>query len=262
MLLDNKVVIVSGIGPGMGIHLATLAAQEGAILAIAARNADRLEAAIADVKAVRSDAQVIAVPTDISKRPDCKRLVDQTIAKFGRVDALINSAYIGGAQGPVETADLDDWRRTFDVNLFGTLSLCQEVIPHMKAARKGAIVNINTQVVHKPLAGQSGYAASKGALATATSHLAIEVGKYGIRVNSVFMGWMWGPSVARYFEGVAKETGTTVEALRAGIAQTLALNIVPEDRECAKSALFLASDYASVVTGACLDVNGGDFIAR
>jgi len=138
--------------------------------------------------------------------------------------------------------------------------LVQAVLPHMKHRRGGAIVNVNSQVVHKPLAGQGGYACSKAALACATSYLALECGKYGIRFNSVFLGWMWGPAVAGYFEGMAKELKTTVQALKQNVTDGIALGIIPEDRECAKSVLYLISDYASVVTGASLDVNGGEYL--
>jgi NAD(P)-dependent dehydrogenase (short-subunit alcohol dehydrogenase family) len=260
MLLTEKVVVVSGVGPGLGVHLATLAAQEGASVVLAARTSANLNAVEQAVRAARPDAAVLSIPTDIREPAACANLASRVIERFGRVDALINSAYIPGILGPIETANLADWRATFDVNLFGTLNLVQAVLPHMKHRRAGAIVNVNSQVVHKPLAGQSGYACSKAALACATSYLALECGKYGIRFNSVFLGWMWGPAVASYFEGMAKELKTTVQALKQNVADSIALGIVPEDRECAKSVLYFISDYASVVTGASLDVNGGEYL--
>ena len=103
--------------------------------------------------------------------------------------------YVGGGFGPIETADLDDWRATMDINFFGTMNLTQEVIPHMKRQGGGSIVMINTMVTRVPMPTQGGYGASKGALRVATSHLAKELGRYGIRVNSTFMGWMWGEPV-------------------------------------------------------------------
>jgi NAD(P)-dependent dehydrogenase (short-subunit alcohol dehydrogenase family) len=260
MLLNDKVVIVSGIGPGLGIHLATLAAAEGAAVVLAARTEAKLKDAERAIRDLGLGTAVLRVPTDISNGAECENLASRTIAEFGRIDGLVNSAYVPGTLGPVESADLEDWRRTFDVNLFGTLRLCQAVIPYMKHRRSGAIVNVNSQVVHKPLAGQGGYAASKAALACTTSYLALECGQYGIRVNSVFLGWMWGPAVASYFEGLARELKTTVEALKQNVAENIPLGVIPEDRECAKSVLYLLSDYASVVTGASLDVNGGEYL--
>jgi len=260
MLLKDKVVIVSGIGPGLGVHLATLAAEEGASVVLAGRTAAKLQMAEHAIRDRGLDSAVLKLPTDIARAADCRALAERAMERFGRIDALINSAYVPGTLGPVETADLDDWRATFDVNLFGTLNLVQAVLPHMKHRRSGAIVNVNSQVVHKPLAGQGGYAASKAALACATSYLALECGQYGIRFNSVFLGWMWGPAVAGYFQGMASELQTTVEALKQKVAGNIALGRIPEDRDCAKSVLYLVSDYAAVVTGASLDVNGGEFL--
>ena len=141
MLLKDKVVIVSGIGPGLGIELALLAAQEGAKLAICARTASKLDAAERDVAALGLGTEVLKVPTDIADREQCRKLVERTVERFGRVDALINSAYVGGGFGPIETADLDDWRATMDINFFGTMKLTQEVIPHMKRQGGGAEIH-------------------------------------------------------------------------------------------------------------------------
>jgi NAD(P)-dependent dehydrogenase (short-subunit alcohol dehydrogenase family) len=262
MLLQDKVVVISGIGPGLGVHLATLAVAEGAAVAICARTAAKLIDLERTIKEAHPRAQVLSVPLDISDADACADVTSRIVERFGRIDALVNSAYVPGTLGPIETANLDDWRTTFDVNLFGTLNLVQAVIPHMKHRRQGAVVNVNSQVVHKPLAGQSGYACSKAALACATSYLALECGKYGIRFNSVFLGWMWGPAVASYFEGLATELKTEVEVLKRNVSDGIALGIIPTDRECANSVLYLISDYASVVTGASLDVNGGEYLPR
>jgi NAD(P)-dependent dehydrogenase (short-subunit alcohol dehydrogenase family) len=260
MLLKNKVVIVSGIGPGLGIELALLAAKEGANIAICARTASKLDDAEREVDALGLGTEVLKVPTDISDREQCSELVRRTVERFGRIDVLINSAYVGGKFEPIETADLDDWRATMDINFFGTMALTQGVIPQMKSQGGGAIVMINTMVTRVPMPWQGGYGASKGALRVATSHLAKELGGYGIRVNSAFMGWMWGPPVEGYLKHAAKEQGTTVEALRREIAKNIPLGDIPDDADCAKAAIFLASDYSCAMTGACLDVNGGEYL--
>lgn len=261
MLLQDKVVIVSGIGPGLGQELALLVAKEGASgMAIAARTPAKLEACAKDIAELGATVDVLQVPTDISDRAQCKALVEQTIKRFGRIDVLINSAYNPGDFSPVESADLDGWRGAMEVNLFGTVGLTQEVIPHMKKQGGGSIVMVNTMVTRKPLATQAGYGASKAALLSATQHMAVELGKYNIRVNTTFMGWMWGPPVAGYFEQAAKQQGTTVDALKAPVEQNIPLGRIPDDADCAKAVIFLASDYACVVTGAGLDVNGGEYL--
>lgn len=261
MLLKDKVVIVSGIGPGLGIELSTLAAIEGAAgLAVCARTAAKLDEAEAVIRAAGLQTPVLKVPTDVSDRAQCDALVARTVERFGRIDILVNSAYVPGKFEPVESADLDDWRKTMEVNLFGTMNLSQAVIPPMKQQGKGAIVMVNTMVTRKPMAYQGGYGASKAALVSATSHLALELGRYGIRVNSTFMGWMWGASVENYMKAEAARTGTTVEALRKAVARNIPLGDIPEDGDCAKAVIFLASDYACAITGACLDVNGGEYL--
>jgi len=263
VLLADKIVIVSGIGPGLGIELATLAAAEGAAgVAVAARTASKLDDAEAAIRARGLATRVLKVPTDVSDADQCRRLVAATVEAFGRVDALVNSAYVPGRFEPMESADLDDWRKTLDVNLFGTMQLTQAVIPVMKRQGGGAIVMINSMVTRKPMPYQGGYAVSKSALTTATAQLALELGPYKIRVNSTYMGWMWGPPVENYLTEAAKHAGTTVAALAAEIAKSIPLGRIPDDAECAKAALFLVSDYAGAVTGAALDVNGGEFLPR
>lgn len=258
MLLSEKVVIVSGIGPGLGQELASAAAREGARVVLAARTRSFL----AEIEArIRSDGgRTLAVPTDIADRGQCRRLVDATIEEFGRVDALINSAYTPGKFTLFEDADLDDWRRTLEVNLFGSLNLTQEVVPHMKEQGGGSIVMVNSMVQKKPIDYQGGYATSKGALGAAAKMLAKELGRYNIRVNSVFMGWMWGPPVEGFIEGSARSRGITSEEAIAEVTQNIPLGIIPDDADCANAALFFASDLSKVVTGAGLDVNGGEFM--
>ena len=263
VLLAGKIVVVSGIGPGLGIELATLAASEGAAgVVVAARTPAKLDDAEAAIRARGLATPVLKVPTDVADADQCRRLVDQAVASFGRIDALVNSAYVPGRFEPIETADLDDWRRTFDVNVFGTMQLTQAVIPVMKGQGGGAIVMINSMVTRKPIPWQSGYAVSKSALTTATALLALELAPHGIRVNSAYMGWMWGPAVENYLREAAERQGTTIDALAAEVAKNIPLGRIPDDAECAKAALFLVSDYAGAVIGAALDVNGGEFLPR
>ena len=120
---------------------------------------------------------------------------------------------------------------------------------------------INTMAARQvPPLGEAGYAASKAALANSAKYLAKEVGKDGIRVNSIHMGWMWGAPVEGYFNWQAQEQKVPVEQLKAPIEASIPLGRIPTDDECARAALFLVSDYASAVTGAALDANGGAYM--
>jgi NAD(P)-dependent dehydrogenase (short-subunit alcohol dehydrogenase family) len=258
MLLQDKVVIVSGIGPGLGQELAFAAAREGAALVLAARTEAFLDEVAAEVR--QRGARVLCIPTDVAEREHCKALVDGAVAEFGRVDALINSAYTPGRFAMFEDSDLADWRKTFEVNLFGALALSQEVIPHMKRSGGGSIVMVNSMVQKKPLPLQSGYATSKGALSTAAKMMATELGPHGIRVNSVYMGWMWGPPVEGYVDGAARSRGVSRDEVIREITASIPLRIIPDDADCANAAIFFASDLSRVITGASLDVNGGEFM--
>lgn len=261
MLLKDKVVIVSGIGPGLGQELSTLAAKEGAAaVVLAARTEAKLDAAEQEIIDLGLGTKTLKVATDISDEAQCKNLADRAVEAFGRIDVLFNSAYDPGSFEPIEEASMDGWRRAMDVNFFGTMQLTQACVSHMKNSGGGAIVMIATMVEHKPLATQGGYGSSKSALRCATKHLALELGKYNIRVNSCHMGWMWGPNVEGYFAWQSQTTGKSQAELIAEVTSSIPLGVIPDDEDCAKAALFFASDYSNVVTGAALDVNGGEYM--
>ncbi len=259
MLLEGKVSIISGIGPGLGQELAYVFAREGSDVVLAARTESKLQQVADEIAAKWPERRTLVCPTDISDAAQTQHLVDATMAEFGRIDSLVNSAYLPPAFTMFEDADLDDWRNAFDVTVFGTLRLTQQVVPHMKAAGKGSIVFINSMIQKKPLPTQAGYASSKGALTVAARMLAKELGAYGIRVNSTFMGWMWGPPVEGYVE-FAVSQGQSREEVIADITKDIPLGIIPDDADCANAVAFLASDMASVITGAELDVNGGEMM--
>lgn len=262
MLLKDKVIIVSGIGPGLGVKLAVEAAREGAAGVVAlARTPAKLEDAEARIKDVAPDCEVLCSPTDITDAAACDAVVKAAVERFGRIDGLVNSAFLHGAMDYAATADVESWIEPIRTNLFGTLKLTQATAKQMQQQKQGAIVMINTMAVRKvPPVGEAGYAASKSALATSVKYLAKELGPDNIRVNSVHMGWMWGAPVQGYVAWKAQESGVAEDDIKAQIAANIPLGIVPPDDECARAALFFVSDYARVVTGASLDVNGGEYM--
>ena len=262
VLLKDKVSIISGIGPGMGRELALLAAQEGAKVVLSARTEANLQEAEQAIADLGLQTETLSKVTDITDAEQCAALVEASLEKFGRIDCLFNNAFHPGSFDSVEFSNFKGWREALEVNLFGSLTMSQKVIPAMKKNGGGSIVMINTLATRKPMATQAGYAASKAALSSATTHLAQEVGQFGIRVNSTYIGWMWGPNVEMYCNMMAQSNGQTVEEARAEIAQNIALGDIPEDADCAKAALLLASDYAAAITGASLDVNGGEYFAH
>ena len=256
MLLAGRVGIVSGIGPGLGRAIALALAREGADVVLAARTAPALEDVAAEVRA--AGRRALAVPTDVTRPEQCRQLAEAAHGAFGRIDVLVNNAFRSGPYEPVEQASLEDWRKVFDVNLFGTLALCQAFIPFMKA-RGGSIVMINSMSMRVIEPRFGGYAASKGALLTAAQTMAKELGASGIRVNSVVPGYIWGPALERYFADLARQRGTTPEAVYAEVASRTALGRIPTSEDVAAAVVFFASDLSRAVTGQALDVNAGHY---
>ena len=256
MLLADRVCVVAGVGPGMGQAIVHSLARHGAAVVLAARTESYLEEVAAAVKA--EGGRTLTVPTNIVDPDQCKRLFDTTVAEFGRVDVLVSAAFRPDVFQPFEDVGVAAWRKIFEVNVFGTLQVVEAVIPHMKAQGGGSIVLINSSIIRKPLPKQGGYAASKGALMSAAHALARELGQYKIRVNSVVPGWMMGPPVQMYLDWQSQERGITPEQVYDEVASEIALGEIPTQEACADSVVFFASDLSRAVTGASLDVNGGE----
>lgn len=255
-LLPGKVAVVSGVGPGLGRELALAFAREGADVVLGARTESVLEEVASEVEELGRRA--VYEPTDIADPAQCDVLARAALDAFGRIDVLVHNAAVPDRSGPFAAADLDLWRRVFEVNLFGSLQLTHSVIPTMKEQGSGSIVFVSSMVIRKVLARQGAYAASKAALLTAAQVLAKELGAHGIRVNTIVPGWMDGPSVDRYLESTAKRTGTSVQDQRDEIKSGIALGEIPSSADCANAAVFFASELSSPITGQSLDVNGGE----
>jgi NAD(P)-dependent dehydrogenase (short-subunit alcohol dehydrogenase family) len=224
---------------------------------LAARTAAALDEVAAEVRALGRRA--LAVPTDIARPEDCRRLVDAAAAEFGRVDVLVNNAFLTHPWGPIESADFAAWQKILDVNLFGSLRLSQLVLPHMRRQGGGSIVMVNTMSMRIIEPNVGGYASSKGALMIATQTLAKEVGADKIRVNSVVPGYIWSDKMDAYFRHLAKEQGRTYDEVRDDVAGRTALRHIPDSAEIADAVLFFASDLSRAITGQALDVNGGHY---
>jgi NAD(P)-dependent dehydrogenase (short-subunit alcohol dehydrogenase family) len=254
-IVQDKVAIVSGIGPGMGRDIALALAREGAHVVLAARSMDKLTAVAPEIEAL--GRRVLCVPTDVTKPEDCERLVAEAKRAFGRVDILSNNAFDPGARELVEEANLEGWRGMFEVNFYGAVQLSQEVIPLMKRQGGGAIVMTNSMSMRLIIERYGGYAASKAALLAATQTMARELGQYKIRVNSIVPGYIWGDRLKGYFERTAEQRGKSFDEVYGEIAAQTALRQLPHSEEIAPAVVFFASDWARAITGQTLDINGG-----
>lgn len=255
MILRDKVVVVTGAGPGMGQAMCRGAAAEGAKIVVSARSIPAIEEIVADIETRGGEA--IAVACDVSKTEDCNALAKVALDRWGRIDGLVHSAYYHPDWANLEVHSIDQLTQALDVVAVGGLRIAQAVIPAMKAQGGGSIVNISTLASRKPMPGEGGYAMAKAALNQLSRQLAIELSGTGIRVNTALMGWMDGVPLQGFFEAM----GEAGKAFRAQRAAEIPVGHIPSDHDCAKAVYFLLSDYASEITGAALDVNGGDWVA-
>ncbi|MBP2302100.1 SDR family NAD(P)-dependent oxidoreductase [Azospirillum picis] len=244
--LQDKVAIVTGGNSGIGRAAALLFAREGASVAVAARR-EAEGRAVAD-RIVREGSKAIFVRTDVAVADDHRKLVDATVAAFGRLDLAFNNA--GMAQSGTAIADLgeDEWNRVIAVNLTGVFLAMKHQIPAMLEAGGGAIVNTSSVggLVANP--GLSAYQASKHAVIGLTKVAALELAQRNIRVNAICPG------------GTRSEMFDQWTADPAVNAQVLAAHPIgrfSDPAEQAEAALFLLSDKASYVTGVALPVDGG-----
>lgn len=258
MILDGKTVVVTGVGPGLGSEMAKIVLRDGGNVVLAARTADKLEAAAAELDP--SGKRVAHLATDIGSAEQCRALALLALDRFGAVDGVVQvAAYDGLMAGLTGTSD-DDWTAVLGTNVIGTMHVVAAMAEAM-GDRGGSIVLIGSQSsVLPPVVEQMAYAASKGALHSAMFHLATELGPRRIRVNTVVPTWMWGPPVQMYVQWQMAERNLTEEEAIAEITRNMPLGEIPADEDVAESAAFLCSDRARMITGQTLYVNSGEYM--
>lgn len=249
--MTGKVAVVTGGTSGIGLATALQFANNGAQVAIAGRNVERGEAALAELKATGADT--IFVPTDVSKASDVENLINTVVSTFGHLDYAFNNAAAPPASsgmGPLINLTEEQWDTTLDVNLKGIWLCMKYQIPVMMENGGGVIVNTSSTAGGRAFPGMGAYVASKHGLHGLTKTAALEYAEAGIRVNVV----MPGPIATPMMEQVAAMMpGNAEEAFS---AQT-AVKRVGQPQEIAEAVVWLCSDAASYVTGAMLPVDGG-----
>ena len=255
MLLEGKVGLVSGIGPGMGRDIALAFAREGADVALLGRTEARLRSVAEEVEALGRRA--LPVVCDIADEGACVAAAAAVADGLGGIDVLVNNAYHGGDAKPFMEADFADWHTTMEVNLFGSLYLTRACVPHLEASGDGRVVMINTMSVQRIERRWGAYVASKGALAAITKTLARELGAKGIRVNGVHPGYIYGESVEWYFNHLADKRGVTFQDVYDEVAAEICLGYLPHSEEIAGTVVYFASPLARPVTGQMIGVNAG-----
>jgi NAD(P)-dependent dehydrogenase (short-subunit alcohol dehydrogenase family) len=255
-MLENKVVVISGVGPALGTTLARRCAEAGADLVLAARTAERLTEVADQVSALGRRA--LAVSTDITDDEQVANLVTRSLEEYGKVDVLINNAFRVPSMKPLADTTFQHIRDAIELTVLGALRISQGFTPALAEA-KGSVVNVNSMVIRHSQPKYGAYKMAKAALLAMSHSLSTELGAQGIRVNTVAPGYIWGGTLQSYFTHQAGKFGTTVEEIYNAAAAGSDLKRLPTEDEVASAILFLASDLASGITGATLDVNCGEY---
>ncbi|WHU47884.1 SDR family oxidoreductase [Gordonia sp. L191] len=252
-LLAGKVVVVSGVGPGLGRSICVRAAAAGASVVLAARTESRLKEVAAEL-----DTPTLVVPTDITDDDAVDALVSAAVGEFGGVDVLVNNAFALPSMKPLARTDFDQITASLDLTVLGTLRVIKAFTDAL-AERDGSIVNINSMVIRHSEPRYGSYKLAKSAVLAMSQTLATELGDKGIRINSVAPGYIWDDQLKWYFGEVAKKYGITPEQVYEQTAGRSDLHRLPEPDEIADAVVFLASPMARAITGHTLDVNCGEY---
>ncbi|MGW0039897.1 SDR family oxidoreductase [Gordonia sp. NPDC003376] len=255
-LLAGRIVVVSGVGPGLGRAICLQAAAAGATVVLAARTESRLADIAAEIDG--AGGRSLVVPTDITADDAVTALVETTLGEFGRVDVLVNNAFALPSMKPLARTDFDQITSGLDLTVLGTLRVIKAFTAAL-AESGGAIVNINSMVIRHSEPRYGSYKIAKSAMLAMSQTLASELGDKGIRINSVAPGYIWDDQLKWYFGEVAKKYSTTPEQVYEQTAARSDLKRLPEPDEIADAVVFLASPLARAITGHTLDVNCGEY---
>lgn len=247
--LTGQVAIVTGCSTGLGVQMAKALANQGAKIVAVARRQNLIEEVAAEL-AKDYGVETLAIRCDITDTEAVNHMVEEVMAKFGRIDILINNAGTG-AVAPAEDITDDQFGNEMNIDLFGSFRVARAVAKQaMIPAKYGRIINIASMygLVGNKIAGSAPYHAAKGGVVNLTRALASEWGKYGITVNSICPGYFY--------------TDLTRDTLNSDFFQANAKTMIPEERygeegELDSAALFLAAKESSYVTGVNLAVDGG-----
>jgi len=244
--MTDRVAIVTGGSKGLGAAMAAGLASAGADVVLASRHEDE---AIESAEQIAKDFghRAIGMAADVTCPDQVQALVDRTIAEFGKVDILINNAGVN-IRGPIDEVSFEEFKKVQDINVNGVWLCARAVLPHMKEAGYGRIINMASTLGVVGLANRTPYTSSKGAVVQMTRALGLEVAPYGITCNAICPG----PFLTPMNEPIADS-----EEAKKFIVGAVALNRWGKMEEIQGAAIFLASDAASYVTGSLLTVDGG-----
>jgi 3-hydroxybutyrate dehydrogenase len=259
MLLENKVVLVTGSGRGIGRAIARLFASEGAAVFLTARTHTELAATAAEINAASPHRETAGfVTADLTHENDCTQVVAAAREKFGRIDILVNNAGHYGPVVPVEEYPLAEFDRVIAVHLRAAFLLSKLALPEMYERQSGVILNISSLSAKSAFGWGSAYAAAKAGMLGLTRVTAAEAARKGVRVNALCPGPVTETLMSKELGAtLARKLGVSPELQLAGFLNTVLQGRGQTADEIARAALFLCSDQSSAITGQSINVDGG-----
>lgn len=250
MKLDQRVAIITGAGSGIGRASSILFAQEGAMIVVADINEEGGQKTAADIQ--DAGGQAVFIKTDVTKAPDVQNLIKSTYDKFSQIDILFNVAGTPQNNTLIEDYDEDLFDKIYTVNVKSIFLTTKYVIPVMKAAGKGVILNLASMGGVRARPGTNIYASSKAAVIHLSKAVAVEVATNNIRVNYINPAAVDTPMLPQF-----RPPGMDLEEFYKSAEESMPLGRIAKPEDVAYAALFLACDESSLVTGTGIDVNGG-----
>src|ERR1700745_3076904 len=244
--MSTPVVLITGALTGIGRAAAFAFARKGYRVVVSGRHEEVGQGLAAELRGLGGEVEFIRA--DVRREDDVRNLIDQTVARFGRLDAAVNTAGTEGKPGPVTEQTAESYAATFDTNVLGTLLSMKHELRAMQVQENGSIVNISSTYGHEGAAGASVYVASKHAVEGMTKSAALEAASSGVRINAVAPG----PTET----GMLNRFTRTAER-KAALVKTVPLARVGGPNEIGRAHVFLGSDDASFVTGQSLNADGG-----
>jgi NAD(P)-dependent dehydrogenase (short-subunit alcohol dehydrogenase family) len=256
MRLKDRVAIITGGGTGIGEAIATVFASEGAIVVLASRSLGHLQE-VAN-KIIKTGGKVKAIQTDIADEKQVRRMGAQTVSDFGKIDILVNNAAATEAP-PVDVSEmtLEFWNKCLSITLTGTMLCTREILKNMIPRRSGSIINISSIAGVKGSPGRTPYVCGKWGVNGLTETVAIEVGKYNIRVNSLSPAATDTGTFSGIIDKLAKPLNISHDEMMTKVLHHYSLRRIVKPGEIGTAALFLASDDSSAITGQNLIVSCG-----
>ena len=244
--MNKAVVLITGALTGIGRAAALAFAKDGARVVVSGRREAEGKALEAELH--RAGAEAAFIQADVRREDDVRNLVDQTVARFGRLDVAVNNAGTEGQVGPITDQTAESYAATFDTNVLGVILSMKHEVRVMQGQSSGSIINISSTYGHEGAAGASVYVGSKHAVEGITKSVALEIAKSGVRVNAVAPGPTDTGMLTRF-------TGTPEN--KSALATTVPMGRLGLSEELANAIVFIASNEASFITGHVLNVDGG-----